>query len=92
LRNSLRTWFFTEPCFERFSVEPEIVLLWHHSEEPFSVPDITSMLLCEPQVFLVAGASVDVTCNPPPPPLSGVNTGGVGSYVYHEPSEAEAQP
>jgi len=30
---------FKEPWFERFFVEPEMVLLRHHSEEPFSVPD-----------------------------------------------------
>jgi len=27
-------------------MEPKTVLLWHHSEEPFSVPDGTSMFLC----------------------------------------------
>jgi len=27
------------PWFERFFEEPETVLLWHPSEEPFSVPD-----------------------------------------------------
>jgi len=46
LKNSLRKWFFKEPWFERFFVEPEMVLLCHHSEEPFSVPDGTSMFLC----------------------------------------------
>jgi len=42
----LRKWFFREPWFERFFVEPEMVLLWHHSEETFLVPDGTSMSLC----------------------------------------------
>jgi len=46
LKNSLRKWFFKEPCFERFFDEPEMDLPWHHSEEPFSVPDGTSMFLC----------------------------------------------
>jgi len=46
LKNSLRKWFFREPWFERFFVDPEMVLLWHRSEEPFSVPDGTSMVLC----------------------------------------------
>jgi len=39
LKKSLRKWFFKEPWFERFFVEPEMVLPWPHSEEPFSVPD-----------------------------------------------------
>jgi len=38
LNNYLRKWFFKEPWFEKF-VEPNMVLLWYHSEEPFSVPD-----------------------------------------------------
>jgi len=38
LKNYLRKWFSKEPWFERFFVEPEMVLLWHHSEEPFLVP------------------------------------------------------
>jgi len=46
LKNSLRKSFFREPWFERFFVEPEMVLLWRHSKEPFSVPDGTFMFLC----------------------------------------------
>jgi len=44
LKNSLRKWFFKEPWFERFFVEPEMVLLWHHSKEPYLVPDAPSYL------------------------------------------------
>jgi len=38
-----RKWFLNEPWFEKFSVEPEMVLLWRHSEEPFylSPPEFT---------------------------------------------------
>jgi len=50
LKNYFRTWFFKEPWFERFFVEPKMVLLRHHSEEPFSVPDDTFMFLCEEQL------------------------------------------
>jgi len=39
-------WFSKEPWFERFFKEPYMVLLWHHSEEPFLVPDVTFMFLC----------------------------------------------
>jgi len=46
LKNSLRKWFSKEPWFERFFVEPDMFLLGHHSEEPFSVPDGTFMFLC----------------------------------------------
>jgi len=45
LKDYLRKWFFREPWFERFFVEPEMVLLWHHSEEPFPVPDGSYMVL-----------------------------------------------
>jgi len=34
LKNYLRKWLFKEPWFERFCVEPEVVLLTHHSEDP----------------------------------------------------------
>jgi len=30
-----KRWFFKEPLTEWFFVEPKIVLLWHHCEEPF---------------------------------------------------------
>jgi len=46
LNEYLRKWFFKEPCFERFFEEPEMVLLCHHSEEPFLVPDDTFIFLC----------------------------------------------
>jgi len=46
LRNSLRKWFFTESWFKRFFEEPDLVLLWHHSEEPFPVPDVVFIVLC----------------------------------------------
>jgi len=46
LKNYLRKWFFKEPWFERFLVEPEMVLLWHHSKELFSVPDGTLTFPC----------------------------------------------
>jgi len=46
LKNSLRKWFYKEPWFERFIEEPDMVLLWHHSEEPFPVPKGTSMFPC----------------------------------------------
>jgi len=42
LKNALRKWFFEEPLFERFLVEPEMVLLWH----PFTVPCGTFIVLC----------------------------------------------
>jgi len=35
LTNYLRKWIFKEPLFERFFLEPKMVLLWRHSEEPF---------------------------------------------------------
>jgi len=47
LKNCLRKWFFKEPWFKRFFVEPTMVL-WHHSEEPSPVPDGTFMFLCVP--------------------------------------------
>jgi len=34
------------PWFERFLVEPDMVLLWHHSEEPFWVPHGPSIVPC----------------------------------------------
>jgi len=46
LKNSLSKCFFKEPWFERFFEEPEMVLPWHHSEEPFLVPYGISMFLC----------------------------------------------
>jgi len=39
LKNYLRKWFFKEPWFERFFMEPEMVLLWRHSEELVSLPN-----------------------------------------------------
>jgi len=42
---------------ERLFEEPDMVLLWHHSEEPFSVPDGNLIFLWENQQ------------PPPPPPL-----------------------
>jgi len=45
LKNHLIKWFFKEPWFERFLVEPGMVLLCHHSEEPFSLPDGTLIVL-----------------------------------------------
>jgi len=53
-KNSLKKWFFEEPWFERFSVEPDMVLLWPRPEEPFPVPDAPPwfcvfLLRCETQ-------------------------------------------
>jgi len=47
LKNLFIKGFFKEPWFERFFVEPKMVLLWHHSEEPFLVPGGTFMVLCD---------------------------------------------
>ncbi len=33
-----KRWFFKEPLTEWFFVEPKMVLLWHHCEEPFEAP------------------------------------------------------
>ncbi|TNN21597.1 hypothetical protein EYF80_068292 [Liparis tanakae] len=43
--HSLSNWFSREPWFERFFVEPEMVLPWRDSEEPYSVPEGTTMVL-----------------------------------------------
>jgi len=40
-KNYLRKWFLTEPWFERFFEEPEMVLQSNAIEEPFPVPDGT---------------------------------------------------
>jgi len=40
-----RTLKGNEPWYERFFVESKMVLLWHHSEEPFLVPGGTFIVL-----------------------------------------------
>jgi len=65
--------FFKEPWFERFFVEPEMVLLWRHSEEPYSVRD--------------GVAAGNAACSPPDSGTRWQGCARLFPYVAHIPSD-----